>query len=201
MGYLDFLTRCSGQDVALKRYVAAVMTELQNMLPERKYRGFYSSLRLSLNHLVLLTAMEENAQQCTEKYISARSQHPTWILLASRRAPLVLGCLRAMFKTSHDGIPMEDALQALAGILSAHASQELYEIEPDNTHLQAGRELREWIKRRLVVEREGRILQRMHWKSRYSLLNRWILLNGNPSATVPASRLFQFPFDGVCAPL
>ncbi|WP_071991274.1 DUF3375 domain-containing protein, partial [Yersinia wautersii] len=101
--------------------------------------------------------MEENAQQCTEKYISARSQHPTWILLASRRAPLVLGCLRAMFKTSHDGIPMEDALQALAGILSAHASQELYEIEPDNTHLQAGRELREWIKRRLVVEREGRI--------------------------------------------
>ncbi|MBN0287468.1 DUF3375 family protein, partial [Pseudomonas aeruginosa] len=28
---------------------------------------------------------------------------------------------------------------------------------PDATHIQAGRELREWIKRRLVVEREGRI--------------------------------------------
>lgn len=27
-----------------------------------------------------------------------------------------------------------------------------------------------------------------------------VLLNGNPLATVPASRLFQFPFDGVCAP-
>ena len=52
---------------------------------------------------------------------------------------------------------MEDALQALSEMLAAYASQELYEIDPDATHLQAGRELREWIKRRLVVEREGRI--------------------------------------------
>jgi predicted RNA-binding Zn ribbon-like protein len=101
--------------------------------------------------------MEESVQQRSERYISARSQHPAWLLLASRRAPLVLGCLRTLFERAHDGIAMEDALQALADMLAAYASQELYEIEPDSTHLQAGRELREWIKRRLIVEREGRI--------------------------------------------
>lgn len=101
--------------------------------------------------------MEESAQQRSERYVSARSQHPAWLLLASRRAPLVLGCLRTLFERAHDGIPMEDALQALSEMLAAYASQELYEIDPDATHLQAGRELREWIKRRLVVEREGRI--------------------------------------------
>ncbi|MCY1423313.1 hypothetical protein D9M71_390220 [compost metagenome] len=42
-------------------------------------------------------------------------------------------------------------------MLAAYASQELYEVDLDSTHLQAGRELREWIKRRLIVEREGRI--------------------------------------------
>ncbi|MBB4817798.1 putative RNA-binding Zn ribbon-like protein [Pseudomonas alcaligenes] len=101
--------------------------------------------------------MEETAQHRAERYISARGQHPAWLLLASRRAALVLGCLRTLFERAHDGIPMEDALQALAVILASYASQELYEIDPDATHLQAGRELREWIKRRLIVEREGRI--------------------------------------------
>lgn len=101
--------------------------------------------------------MEENAQQRTQRYIGARSQHPAWLLLASRRAPLVLGCLRGLFDRAHDGVAMEDGLQALTDMLSAYVSQDLYEIEPENTHLQAGRELREWIKRRLVVEREGRL--------------------------------------------
>ncbi len=101
--------------------------------------------------------MEETAQQRSERYIAARSQHPAWVLLASRRAPLVLGCLRTLFEHAHDGVGMEDALQALADMLTAYASQELYEIDTSATHLQAGRELREWIKRRLVVEREGRL--------------------------------------------
>jgi predicted RNA-binding Zn ribbon-like protein len=101
--------------------------------------------------------MEESAQQRSERYISARNQHPAWLLLASRRAPLVLGCLRTLFERAHDGIAIEDALQALATILAAYTSQDLYEISPEDTHLQAGRELREWIKRRLIIEREGRI--------------------------------------------
>ncbi|TCV78178.1 uncharacterized protein DUF3375 [Methylomonas methanica] len=100
--------------------------------------------------------MEETAQQRTHRYISARSQHPAWKLLASRRAPLVLGCLQTLFEQAHDGIPMDDALQALSEMLASYASQEIYEIEPENIHLQAGRELRAWIKH-LIVEREGRL--------------------------------------------
>ena len=100
--------------------------------------------------------MEESAQQHSERYVSARSQHPAWLLLASRRAPLVLGCLRTLFERAHDGILVEDALQALSDMLAAYAHQELYEIDVDATSLQAGKEFRKWIKRRLVVEREGR---------------------------------------------
>jgi hypothetical protein len=101
--------------------------------------------------------MEDSVQNQAEKYISARNQHPAWLLLASRRAPLLLSCLRTMFEKAHDGIAEEDALQALSGMLLTYASNDLYEIDRDNVSLQAGRELREWIKRRLIVEREGRI--------------------------------------------
>ncbi|STU26665.1 Protein of uncharacterised function (DUF3375) [Klebsiella pneumoniae] len=61
--------------------------------------------------------MEENTRQRTENYISAKNQHPAWILLASRRAPLVLSCLKTLFEKAHDGIPLEDAIQSLSGIL------------------------------------------------------------------------------------
>jgi Protein of unknown function (DUF3375) len=100
--------------------------------------------------------MEETALQRTNRYISARSQHPAWKLLASRRAPLVLGCLQTLFEQAHDGIPMDDAIQALSEMLASYVSQEIYEIEPENLHLQAGRELRSWIKH-LIVEREGKL--------------------------------------------
>lgn len=101
--------------------------------------------------------MEESVQHRTERYITVRNQHAAWLLLASRRAPLLLGCLRTLFERTHDSIAMEDALQALAEILTAHASNDLFDIDLENVPLQAGRELREWIKRRLVVEREGRL--------------------------------------------
>ncbi|MGV8842784.1 MAG: hypothetical protein ACOH2I_06005 [Pseudomonas sp.] len=45
--------------------------------------------------------------------------------------------------------------QILAAILTSHASQEVDEINPDDSHLQAGRELREWIKHRLVAVLEA----------------------------------------------
>lgn len=60
--------------------------------------------------------MEEKAKQRTESYISAKNQHPAWVLLATRRSPLVLSCLKALFEKSHDGIPLEEAIQSLSGI-------------------------------------------------------------------------------------
>jgi|SRR5690554_3003968 len=101
--------------------------------------------------------MDSTAQQRTQKYVSARRHHPAWLLLASPRAPLVLGCLTSLFEYAADGIAEEEALQALSEMLAAYAAQDEYSIDPDNTRLLAGRELREWIKRGLVNERGQRI--------------------------------------------
>ncbi|WGL15813.1 DUF3375 domain-containing protein [Microbulbifer bruguierae] len=101
--------------------------------------------------------MDTTARQRTQQYISARRQHPAWLLLASPRAPLVLGCLTSLFEFADNGISEEDALQALADMLAEYAAQDEFDIDPDNTRQLAGRELRQWIKRGLVVERGGRI--------------------------------------------
>lgn len=101
--------------------------------------------------------MSDTPQQRTRKYIAARRQHPAWLLLASPRAPLVLGCLTALFENAGDGIAEEDALQALSDMLAAYAEDDSFEINADTPRQQAGRELRGWIKRRLIREQDGRL--------------------------------------------
>ena len=96
-------------------------------------------------------------QQRTQKYIADRHTHPAWLLLASRRAPLMLSCLEALFEHQPGGVPFDAAVQALADMLAAHANQPEYEIDPADTPAQARRELREWIRRELVTEREGQV--------------------------------------------
>lgn len=98
-------------------------------------------------------------QQRTQKYITARQQHPAWLLLASRRAPLVLSCLDALFEHQRDGVPFDGAVQALADMLAVHANDTDYEIDSSDTLSDARREIREWIRRGLVVERESRIFE------------------------------------------
>lgn len=93
----------------------------------------------------------------TNDYITARAQHPAWILLASRRAPLVIACLQSIFEEAHDGVLMDDALNALAAMLAPHANDAQYEIDPARLPQLAGRELRLWIRRALIIERGGRI--------------------------------------------
>lgn len=101
--------------------------------------------------------MDSSAVKRTRRFIANRQQNPAWLLLASPRAPLVLGCLSSLFELSDDGIAEEDALQALANMLASYANQDEYDIDPDHTLLQAGRELRQWIKRGLVIERGQRV--------------------------------------------
>ncbi len=93
----------------------------------------------------------------TNDYITARTQHPAWVLLASRRAPLIVACLQSLFEEAHDGVLMDDALQTLAAMLAPHANDEHYEIDPARLPQLAGRELRLWIRRSLIIERGGRI--------------------------------------------
>lgn len=93
----------------------------------------------------------------TQTYIQARYQHPAWLLLAAKRGPLVLACLQTLFEQSQSGIPFEETLQSLADLLTEHANQTDFEIGAEDRLLLARRELRDWIKRGLVVEREGRL--------------------------------------------
>lgn len=129
--------------------------------------------------------MDETAQQRTQTYVSARKQHPAWVLLASRRAPLVLGCLSALFEQDDDGIAEEDALQALTEMLAEYAAQDEYDIDSENPRLLAGRELREWIKRGLVIERG----QRLYATDALSAAIRFIESLDNRIMTSTASRL------------
>ena len=82
-------------------------------------------------------------QQRTQKYLTARQQHPAWLLLASRRAPLVLSCLDALFEHQRDGVPFDATVQALADMLAAHANDTDFEIDSTDTLSQARREVRE----------------------------------------------------------
>ena len=94
-------------------------------------------------------------QQRTHKFLHARQQHPAWLLLASRRAPLMLSCLDALFEHQRDGVPFDDAVQALADMLAAHANLPDFDIEPTDIAAQARRDLRDWIRRALITVREG----------------------------------------------
>jgi len=92
------------------------------------------------------------------KYIHSRRSHPAWLLLAAQRAPLVIGCLKQMLEENQDEIEWDDALQKLTGMFAEHANAAEFEL-PDGDFAQAARkELRTWLKRGLVVEREGKLL-------------------------------------------
>jgi hypothetical protein len=102
---------------------------------------------------------DSSARQLARKYINSRHNHAAWRLLASPRAPLIVGCLNTLFDGAQGGVAEEDALQALSDMLLAFATQDEFNIDADNTLQQAGRELREWIKRGLVIERGQRIYE------------------------------------------
>ncbi len=91
-------------------------------------------------------------------YIAARRQHPAWQLLASRRAPLLLSCLKPLFELGQDGLVLEDALRHLADLLAQHANSDEFALESDDYPAIARKELRAWIKRGLVIEREGKLI-------------------------------------------
>ena len=95
------------------------------------------------------------AQQRTRNYILARQQHPAWRLLASPRAPLMLSCLESLFEHQPTGVPIDHAVQAIADTLAAHANVPEYAVHEADILADARRELRDWIRRALVTERDG----------------------------------------------
>src|SRR5574344_1498653 len=84
---------------------------------------FYPYCQASLGKEKLHLTMHSPSQQRTQKYIQARQQHPAWLLLASRRAPLMLSCLEALFEHQREGFAFEYAVQELADMLRAPANR------------------------------------------------------------------------------
>lgn len=101
--------------------------------------------------------MEDDLLSRAEHYSTLRTHHPAWLLLASLYAPLVLSSLRTLFEHGQEGIDLDDALHSLAQAIANNADQEQSQTEPGTALQQANRELGEWIKRRLIVERSGRL--------------------------------------------
>lgn len=101
--------------------------------------------------------MDTSNKELCSTLIKTRRQHPAWLLLASRRAPLIISCLKPLFEAYADGIPQEQAEQHLAETLAEYATDDEFAIEHDDYPLAARRELRDWLKRELITERKGRI--------------------------------------------
>lgn len=102
--------------------------------------------------------MDTKSKELCRNYIVARRSNPAWRLLASRRAPLVLSCLKQLFGNRQDGIAYEDGVQLLAQILEMNVNNEQFDINTDDFSALAARELRQWTRKKLLVERKGRLL-------------------------------------------
>jgi len=90
-------------------------------------------------------------------YQRLREQNPAWRLLAARRAPLVLACLRRLFANPGERVTVDDAVQMLAELLFEHANNPEYEIRSTELGRLARRELRDQIRAKLLVERDGEL--------------------------------------------
>jgi len=92
-----------------------------------------------------------------QQLISRRRNHPAWLLLASRNGPLTVACLKLLLDAHPEGIEFEDAVEGLAQLFADFANDAEFEIDDDHA-LAARRELRKWLKRGLIVERDGQML-------------------------------------------
>ncbi|MFN7208637.1 MAG: DUF3375 family protein, partial [Planctomycetota bacterium] len=97
------------------------------------------------------------ARETVSKYISLRRNHPAWSLLASPTGPLILASLKSLIDSSPGGVVLEEAVERLATVFADYANDSEFDLGEDHP-LAARREIRQWIKRGLIVERDGKIL-------------------------------------------
>lgn len=103
--------------------------------------------------------MDITPEQQLQIFLQARRQHPAWQLLASRRSPVMLSVLQQIFEQGHrhEGVAYDVAVVALANLLQLLANDSEVGTEGEDPTAIARRELRDWIRRALVIEREGRL--------------------------------------------
>jgi hypothetical protein len=97
------------------------------------------------------------SREIVNRFIALRRNHPAWLLLASAKGPLILASLKGLMETNPNGIEFEEAVERLALVFADHANESDFDLGDDHP-LAARRELRQWIKRGLIVERSGKIM-------------------------------------------
>lgn len=97
------------------------------------------------------------ADELIQQMVSMRRNHPAWLLMASTNGPLILTSLKALIDAYPGGIDFEEAVEHLAAVFARHAEDAQFDTGDDHA-LAARRELRGWIKRKLIVERDGQLL-------------------------------------------
>ncbi|MBL3591337.1 MAG: DUF3375 family protein [gamma proteobacterium endosymbiont of Lamellibrachia anaximandri] len=101
--------------------------------------------------------MTENTKSNARFLLNLKKHHPAWQLLVAHTGPLVISSLKSLFDENLNGIDLDSAIQVLSEVLQL--SHEMGEIESGGDYLlEARREIRQWIRRGLVVEREGRLI-------------------------------------------
>jgi len=110
------------------------------------------------SHAKAQRSMDEQTRLRTRSYLAARYQHPGWTLLAAHRGPLVLSCLKALLEQNSEEILFDDAQQMLTDILREHANSDELDLSTDDPASDARKELRSWIRKGLIVERDGRLM-------------------------------------------
>ena len=90
-----------------------------------------------------------------DEFQQLREQHPAWRLLASRRGPLVLGCLKTVFGGDALDVDEDDATELLAEMLAAHATNPELDLDGRNPVRVARKEIRQHIRTGLLTERNG----------------------------------------------
>jgi hypothetical protein len=97
------------------------------------------------------------SREVVQKFISLRRNHPAWLLLASPKGPLILASLKNLIEANPTGVDLDEAVEKLAAVFADHANDSAFDLSNDHP-LDARRELRQWLKRGLIVERGGKIL-------------------------------------------
>ena len=95
-------------------------------------------------------------RESSQRLIAQRRTHPAWLLLASRNGPLMIACLRLLIDAHPEGIEFEDATETLAQLFADFGNDPQFDFGEDLASA-ARRELRQWLKKGLIVERAGHV--------------------------------------------
>ena len=100
----------------------------------------------------------DDTNQKIRSLIHLRNEHPAWRLLAARRAPSVLTSLQALFEQHKGSVDFEEAVVMLGEVLRVQEASDDLEVEDSDYQGVARKELRQWIKLKLIVERQGQLI-------------------------------------------